>query len=109
MKKIEFWIPIIVSILFTPISLILALFSAGMGHGDYVLAKILFPFTMLSTVFLESINDLFIVVAFVQFPIYGLIITVSGKRQFTVGVSLFAAHTLFILACFLFTFNGPFS
>ena len=72
MKKTEFWMPIIVSIIVTPIFLLLAIGSAGAGHGDYFLAKILFPFTMLSTIFINSIILPFIILAIIQFPFYSL-------------------------------------
>lgn len=41
--------PFLVSIMATPVFLLAAAVFAGAGDGSYLLAKILFPFTMLST------------------------------------------------------------
>jgi len=40
---------LLIGLCFTPIALLLALFSAGSGHGDYVLARLLCPIPMLAT------------------------------------------------------------
>jgi len=55
MKTREFWTPLILSLIVTPLFLFAAVASAGAGHGSYILAKILFPFTLLSTMLFGSI------------------------------------------------------
>ena len=51
-----------------------AIAAAGAGHGTYIPAKLLFPFTMLSGVFGDSLTLPYLVVALVQFPLYGFIL-----------------------------------
>jgi hypothetical protein len=60
----------VVGILF----LLLSVFAAGAGHGTYLPAKILFPFAMLASVFGHSITLPYVVLALVQFPVYGLLL-----------------------------------
>ena len=43
-----------------PVAATLAIISAGAGHVDYFMAKVLFPFTMLSTFVLGSITVPFV-------------------------------------------------
>lgn len=78
MKSARFWTTITASILVTPVALLMALFSAGAGHGSYSIAKILFPYTMLSAF---PITEPFMVLAVIQFPIYGLILAFSVKSE----------------------------
>ena len=92
-----FWIPVAVFLGVTPFMLFLGLVSAGAGHGDYFLAKLLFPFTMLSTAWFHSINQLFLGLAIIQYPLYGLLLgIVSLKRKFLI----FAAALAIFHACF---------
>ena len=58
---------ILVGVLVAPFALLLAIISAGAGHGHYVAAKLWFPFTMVSTYFLGSITTPFVALA--VFPI----------------------------------------
>jgi len=78
----------------TPFMLFLGLVSAGAGHGDYFLAKLFFPFTMLSTVRFHSIREPFWVFAIIQYPLYGLLLGVANlKRRFLVSaVALAIIH-----------------
>lgn len=104
MKTIEFWLPIIISLAVTPFALLMAIASMGAGHGDYLLAKILFPYTMLSVVAFRSITAPFILLAILQFPIYGLILTFAGKRK-KLGLSaivLGIVHILTVGLCLIF-------
>ena len=93
-------------VLFTPIALFLAVASAGAGHGDYVLARLLFPLTILSTHFTDSITAPGLVIACVQFPVYGWLVGVgieNAKRSLvTLTVSF---HTAVLILAFIFP-NG---
>jgi len=60
---------------------LLAVTSAGAGHGNYLWAKIFFPFTMLSTAVFQSITSSFLVVAVIQFPIYGFLIGLYARQR----------------------------
>ena len=56
----------------------LGLMSAGAGHGDYFLAKILFPYTLLSTAAFDRIEPPFMFLL-IQYPVYGVVI---GSQTF---------------------------
>lgn len=103
-QKFGFWESIVVSIAVTPVALFLGLVSTGAGHGDYFLAKLLFPYSMLSTVAFGEINLIFLVISLVQFPIYGLILAVGVQANMaktialaTVAIHLFAVFMSFVL------------
>ena len=99
MRRPEFWTPLIVALVVTPPALLLGIGSAGAGHGDYFWAKILFPYTMLSTVLFESITVPFLVLAIVQFPLYGLSLGYAkGKRRLAGRAAvLLSAHLLAVV------------
>ena len=71
----------IVSLVVTPVALILGVASAGVGHGDYFWAMILFPYTMLSALVFNEITAPFIVLAIVQFPLYGVMLAYAAERE----------------------------
>ena len=72
MKRPKSWVPVIVSLILTPIALLLGIGSGGAGHGDYFWAKVLFPYTLLSAFVFGSITVPFILLAVAQFPLYGV-------------------------------------
>lgn len=75
--------------------------SGGFGHGDYFWVKILFPYTMLSTIFFHSITTFFIVIGSAQYPVYGIILSIVNDRKF-VGILISAIHVaLAVLSVFL--------
>lgn len=74
-------IPLAVGIAWTPFAVLWGIASAGMGHGDYVAATILFPVTILSMAWVGSINHLFVFVALVQWPLYGLLLSLALRRS----------------------------
>ena len=104
MKSPKFLIPVVVSLVATPVVLFYGLASGGAGHGNYLLAKIFFPFTMLSTILFGSITGPFIVVAIVQFPLYGLLIGTANelRRVGRYATALVFVHLSAVIACFLF-------
>lgn len=92
---------LILGMLLGTLAVIAALVSAGVGHGDYVAARALFPVTMLLTLVEGQIGWLGIAVALVQFPFYGGLLGWARFREYyrpiwvAVGVHLVAA-----IACF---------
>ena len=103
MKWSKFWIPIALSLIVTPGFLYLGIASGGAGHGNYLLAKILFPFTMLSTRAFGSIAAPFLLLAIIQFPLYGFIrgaANVKG-RIFRSVIGVLLIHLLATSACFV--------
>jgi hypothetical protein len=103
MKSPRFLIPVIAFLIATPVFLLAALASAGAGHGNYLLAKVLFPFTMLSTLLFGSISYLFIGLAIAQYPLYGLLVGTAHERQKGVPytVALFVVHAAAVIVCLL--------
>ena len=81
MKTRKFWIPLIAALVITPVALLLGIGSAGAGHGNYRLAMMLFPYTLLSTAVFDSITPPFIILAIVQFPLYGLALGYANKKK----------------------------
>jgi hypothetical protein len=113
MNESRFWIPLAVFLGVTPIVLFLGLVSAGAGHGDYLLAKILFPYTLLSTAVFERIETPFMVLTVVQYPAYGVAMGIANvkRKLFSSGAALALVHTVAVIAAFLFAspyFSGRF-
>jgi hypothetical protein len=108
-KSRQFWLPLVASLVLTPICLLLGIASGGVGHGDYVLARILFPYTMLSALLFDVISAPFILLAVLQFPLYGFALgkAAERKRFLLVFLILLAAHALAAAACFI-PFNESF-
>ena len=103
MKPFGFWKPVIVSLIVTPLALLLGIASAGVGHGDYFWAMVLFPYTMLSVFPFQSITAPFILLAIVQFPLYGFLLAFAGERK-RLGVSAIVLTIVHILAAALCLF-----
>lgn len=104
MNQSKFWIPIVVSVIVTPLAWFLGLASAGGGHGNYFLARLLFPYTMLSTATTDAITNFFFAVAIAQFPIYGIVAGIAGLagRQRLVLSVLAVIHAIAALLSFVF-------
>jgi hypothetical protein len=103
MKSSKFWVPIALTLIVTPFFLYLGIASGGAGHGNYLLAKILFPFTMLATEAFGSIVAPFILLAIIQFPLYGFILgaaNVKGRILLS-SIGLLLIHLLAASACFV--------
>lgn len=103
MRTRKFWIPLIASLIVTPVALLLGVGSAGAGHGDYRLAMLLFPYTLLSAALFDSITPLFILLAIIQFPLYGVALGYANEkgRLVPVAILLCLAHVAAVAAVFL--------
>lgn len=64
---------------------------------------LLFPYTMLSLFLFESITLPFIVLGFIQFPLYGLIVGLANVRERlrSVGLGLGLVHISAVVLCLL--------
>ncbi len=102
-RTFGFWEPVIVSTVVGVLALAFAFLFAGAGHGTYLPAKLLFPYTMLSTALLGLIPDALVAIAVVQFPIYGLILGLAAKtHNFGFAARLIAIiHVVFSFLCLL--------
>ena len=56
---------------------------------------------MFSTVFFDSITAPFLVLALVQFPVYGIVISVVNEKKVTAFL-LAAIHISLVTLCFVF-------
>jgi hypothetical protein len=82
------WTPLIISLVLTPPCLFIAAISGGVGHGDYTPLIVLFPLAALSAELDHYFNAtiLRIVIAVMQFPLYGLSLGIAVKRGTVVWV-----------------------
>src|SRR5712692_5086016 len=104
MKSQRFWIPVGIFLGLTPFKLFLGLFSSGSGHGDYFLAQILFPYTLWSTAAFHSLRQSFLLLAIVQYPVYGLLTGIANlyRKLLIYGLGLAVVHTVTVVASFAF-------
>jgi hypothetical protein len=78
-----------------------AVLSGGAGHGSYVAARALFPFSLLLTRVEGSIGSAAICVGLLQFPLYGALIgSAITRKAGRVVFVLAAAHFIAAVACF---------
>jgi len=99
------WSIIMFSVLVQLMACLVTLFCAAAGHGSYIPAMLLFPITMISTYPYGSILKPFIVLAMIQFPVYGIILAFAyyKKRLQIIGTYLLIFHALAIMVAMLFT------
>jgi len=92
----------------TPVFLFIAVVAMGGGHGTYYAAKTLFPRTMMATSVTKEITTPFIVLAFAQYPIYGILLDVArakgGGRP--AALALLAVHVLAVMLAFAISNPG---
>jgi len=75
--------------------------SGGAGHGTYLAARMLFPFSMLLTGFEGSIELVAMAVGLIQFPLYGAVIgRAVALQENTYIFQLMTVHMVAVLACF---------
>ena len=82
----------------TPFALGAAIASAGAGHGDYLFAKLLFPYSMLLTSLTGTITYPLIGLALIQFPLYGLV--AGSYHANRTAISLSVLHVTGAFLCF---------
>jgi hypothetical protein len=103
----KFWVPIILSIPVTLLSLFITYTAADFGYGSFLPAKILFPYTMLSVLINGEISGLFTLLMFLQFICYGVIIGVSRVKGYRRPVVvLLLAHLAATVIAILFVRYG---
>ncbi|MBL8222326.1 MAG: hypothetical protein JNL62_24025 [Bryobacterales bacterium] len=99
----KFWIPFALCLVAAPVAVFSGVASSGAGHGSYLIAKLLFPFTMISTVFFGSITSWSIAFAFIQYPAYGMFLGFMNRRARIRPALVFLAglHLIVAALCFL--------
>lgn len=90
-------IGLLLGLLATPIALFLAMLSGGAGHGNYVAAKALYPLPMLLAQWMDVIATPSLVLALLQFPLYGFI---SGRFGPAGAIVSLIVHFIAIVLCF---------
>ncbi|WP_224547602.1 hypothetical protein [Mesorhizobium sp. CA16] len=98
MPKLSWRAGLIFGLCATPVALLLALFSAGAGHGHWVLARALYPIPMLVTLLTDkTVTSLSVGLALVQFPAYGAFVAPGGGVRWPAVV---VAHAVAMAAAF---------
>ncbi|HEX7998431.1 MAG TPA: hypothetical protein VF528_08585 [Pyrinomonadaceae bacterium] len=94
--------PIIISVLLTPFALYASYVSMWSGQ-DSVLPEALFPYTALSIPLTGKLFLPFLLLAVVQFPLYGVILAFAGKsKKFgAAAIGLLALHFLTLVLCLI--------
>lgn len=105
MRSINILVGVIIGMLIESMAVVLAVMSAGAGHGHYEFARLFFPYTMLLTRLVsDEITWPLIVLALVQFPLYGAIIWIAGLKSSgsaaVAGVLLLVPHAVAVVFCF---------
>jgi hypothetical protein len=78
-----------------------SLSAARLGHGTYIPAAILFPYSMIVAVPISNIGSALIAFALIQFPVYGALIALSARPR-TTGLILGGVHfSAAVIACIL--------
>ena len=86
------------TLIITFLCLLVTIIFAGGGHGTYIPAKIIFPFTMLLAKLNNEINFIGFILALIQIPIDSRILMNKPKWKYLlIGIHLFA-----VILCFYF-------
>ncbi|WP_299797143.1 hypothetical protein [uncultured Maribacter sp.] len=95
MKKVP---AIIITITITILLLFLTIFLAGGGHGTFLPAKLFYPFSMISAGFKDEIGTFEIIMAVIQIPVYGFIISMKKSNWI---YSIIGLHILAVVICLM--------
>ena len=93
----------LLGVVVTPLFLYIMVMATGGGHGTnyayYYLAKMFFPWTMMSTAVTEYLTPLVFLLGVVQYPIYGIILdwARASDRFWPAVRALVAVHFVAII------------
>jgi hypothetical protein len=95
-KTYKFYLPVIAMCVIAPFAFLVGAASVGAGPGNYMPAVLLFPFSMLLTAAIGFSWIPFMLIAVVQFPLYGLALGYANERGHLFGRAfvLIAIHAL---------------
>jgi hypothetical protein len=83
------------------LAVIAAIVSGGAGHGSYVAARVLFPFSFLLTVVEGAIGAIGVGLGLLQYPLYGAFLGLAvASDRFRIPIALLAFHVITVIACF---------
>lgn len=81
-------------------ALLLAIASSGAGHGDYAIARALFPIPMLLS-FNGAMGVLTLISGVIQFPLYGYLTGAAYRSgRFGTLMAVLALHMVAVAVCF---------
>lgn len=87
---------VILTIAITVALLLFVVLSMGGGHGTFLLAKIIFPYSMFIAIISDgSIGFIEVVLAIIQIPIYAFILHKRPKLLYLIVL----LHIVFALIC----------
>ena len=82
---------IVITIIITVLLLLLTIFFAGGGHGTYLPAKLIYPYTMIIAGFKTEIGIIGIILAIVQIPTYALLLSKKPNwKYYIIGIHCIA-------------------
>lgn len=82
---------IVITVIITVLLLLLTIFFAGGGHGTYLPAKLIYPFTMIIAEFKSEIGIIGIILAIAQIPTYALILYIKPNwKYYVLGIHFIA-------------------
>lgn len=88
--------PILITLGITFFLLVFTVFSMGGGHGTFMIAKLVYPYSMSMILLENKMSALSIIIAVIQIPIYGTIFYQKGKWKHII----WAIHFLALIVCF---------
>ena len=105
MRNPRFWMPVIASVLATPVLLLLVIGSAGVGHNktEPVWPHVVYPFPFLAIKLLGDAGLPLVLLLWVaQYPLYGVALGLAAKRGWVLAavalLGLLAVHGLAVAA-----------
>lgn len=102
-RTINLYVGFVAGVLLTIPAVILAILSGGGGHGNYLWAKLLFPYSMVIPVLCgTTISVPLIMIAIIQYPIYGVIVGIQAslKMRIAAMVLVLFVHASVAVICF---------
>ena len=83
------------------LAIVLAFISTGFGHGSYVMARLLFPYSFLGTLLEGAIGPVSMCIGLIQFPLYGILIGREASSALKRDRTLLAVgHLVAAFVCF---------
>jgi hypothetical protein len=85
---------------FTVPAVIASVISGGVGHGNFIAWKVLYPFTALLGNIFESTMGIWMLLGLFQFPLYGALAAMRTRVSLGFLAVLLVLHVIAVWACF---------